>query len=775
MWKKSEVWKNKKFRLLLVLEAILLLFGIVGLIQGDRIVGDESSMKVTINGGEYLEEKQGYYIDGSYGYNGEFLTMWPETLRPGVYRLRLVLEANDNEVSSFEIKSYSDKFRNLLANPVNIYGGAGEQTCQFYVCGAEKNAAITVNYGGGEPLLIKEVQLVRTNGGSRILICLTLAGAFLVNMLVMLFCYMKKYPVPFDRKLVWFGIPALAVLASLPLFVDYMIIGADSIFHWMRIEALAQSIAQGNIPARIEALWLYGHGYANSIFYCDTFLTLPALMRLIGFDMPVAYGTYVFAVNLATAVIAYGCFRGCFQDSRIGMIGSMLYTLAPYRIYNIYNRAAVGEYTAMTFLPLLAYGFYLIFTGDVDEKDYKRCWLLPALGFSGIIQSHVLSCEIAGGFTLLLCLILIKKVLRRQTFLELVKVVMGTIAFSLWYLVPFLDMTVSGQYVFARNSGNLIQNRGILPANIFYTMQSAGSNSRFHEKGLLETEPISLGIAVLFGVAAFWLVRGMLRGKQDRQDRAALTAFFIGVFALIASTSYFPWNAIQSWNRVTGMLVPMLQFPTRLTLVAVICMTFVACAGAATILKRGERFWQNVFLVILCGSALVFSLYQTNDTLMKKGGLLRLYTAEAMGHSGILGGEYLPEGVVRNFGYDSATPSEGVEVLSFEKKNLDTVTRLKVEPGEGERWLELPMLMYKGYRAQDAETGERFEVQAGENQMVRVSLPGGYAGTLHVWYAGMWYWRAAELVSLAALVTVAVLWVKKRILSGHNRRFSAYI
>lgn len=763
MWKKSEVWKNKKFRLLLVLEVILFLIGIVGLIPGDRIVGDESTMRVAVHGGEYLEEKQGYYIDGSYGYNGEFLTMWPETLRPGVYRLRLVLEASDNEVSFFEVKSSTGQFRNLLSNSVNVYGGAGEQTCQFYVCGVEKDAAITVNYSGGEPLLIKKIELVHTNAGSRILICLTLAGALLVNTLFLLFCYMKKYTVPLETKLVWFGIPGLAVLASLPLFVDYMIIGADSIFHWMRIEALAQSIAQGNIPARIESLWLYGHGYANSVFYCDTFLTLPALLRLLGFDMNTAHGTYVFAVNLATAVIAYKCFRGCFQDSRIGMIGSMLYTLAPYRIYNIYNRDALGEYTAMTFLPLLIYGFYQIFTGDVEEKEYKRNWLLPAFGFSGIIQSHVLSCEIVGGFTLLLCLILIKKVLRRQTFLELVKVVAGTIAFSFWFLVPFLDMSMSGKYAFAGNSGNLIQNRGILPANIFYTMQAAGSNSRFHEKGLLETEPIGVGMAVLLGVGAFWLVRSLLREKRDsRLDRAALTAFFIGVFALIASTSYFPWNAIQSWNKVTGMLVPMLQFPTRLTLVAVICMTFVTCVGAAVILKQGEGFWRNAFLVILCGTALVFSLYQTNDILLKKSGLIRLYTAEAMGNSGILGGEYLPEGVVRNFGYDSAVPSGGVEILSFEKKNLDTVTQLKVASGEGEYWVELPMLLYKGYRAQDAETGEGFEVQAGENQMVRVLLPEGYNGTLHVWYAGMWYWRVAELVSLAAALAVIVSGVKKR-------------
>lgn len=62
----------------------------------------------------------------------------------------------------------------------------------------------------------------------------------------------------------------------------------------------------------------------------------------------------------------------------------------------------------MIFLPLLCYGFYLIFAEDTEDKEYRHYWLLPVLGFSGIIQSHVLSCEIAGAFTILLCLLCIR-------------------------------------------------------------------------------------------------------------------------------------------------------------------------------------------------------------------------------------------------------------------------------------------------------------------------------------------------------------------------------
>ena len=51
MWKKSEIWNNKKCRLLLILEIILLTAGIMGLFSEEGIVADESNMEVQVNGG----------------------------------------------------------------------------------------------------------------------------------------------------------------------------------------------------------------------------------------------------------------------------------------------------------------------------------------------------------------------------------------------------------------------------------------------------------------------------------------------------------------------------------------------------------------------------------------------------------------------------------------------------------------------------------------------------------------------------------------------------
>ena len=755
--------KNKKFRVLLLLEAVLLLVALIGSIRGDRTVSSMADMQVTLAEGA-TQEEDGYSVDGSSGVDGTWLTLEGFAMKPGSYCYYISYESEDNAVNKVNIHSAGNIYKELLENELSLYSGKTEASCEVYVTADldPGQVNITVDYYGEGKLTIHDVRLVRTAGTWRMLFVLVLVLSGIVNFLVMLYVSMGKKELSLEKKLVYFGIPALAILSSLPLFVDYIIMGADLGFHLLRIEFLYQSLAQGIFPTRVEPMWLYGHGYANSLFYCDTFLTIPALLRWIGFPMRISYGSYVFLVNLATAIIAYISFRGIFRDGITGMFGSMLYTLAPYRVYNIYNRGAVGEYTAMIFLPLLCYGFYKIFTEDTEKKEYRHYWLLPVLGFSGIIQSHVLSCEIAGGFTILLCLLCIRKVFRKRTFIELVKVVVGTVLANLWFLLPMLDMMLSDKYLYSNNTGTYIQDRGILGAQIFFTMQNAGNNSRFQEYGMTGTEPIYVGMAVLLGIIVYFAIRRQEQENDSAHDRAAKIAFILGIIAILLSTYYFPWDAIKESNSMLGALSTMIQFPTRLTTIAAIAMTLVACTAGYWMLQKKEGILRYAFIAVMCGACILCSMFQTNDLLQTRESPLRLYSMASMGHSGILGAEYLPQGVEWNFYYHDAWPSEGVEVQAFEKENLNTLTTVTTSATDGDYYIDLPMLLYKGYHAKDVATGEKLQVTVGENGHVRTLLPAGYQGTVKVWYSGMWYWRVAEGISLLFWVVVIAREVVQR-------------
>ncbi len=788
-------WRQSRFfRGLLILELALLGAGLLGLLQ-------KSELKA-----EWQEER--LYAPGEESRQ----TTGSVSLPAGVYDLRIQYETTENGRNTVGVRAEGETFYGLLSNDIPLYTGIHERSGLFYLTRHTDRLQAAVYYCGEGDLQIRGIQVYSTNCAARIYLFALILLSVGADLLVLFYLDTEGVFGEMGTKAAFLGIPLTALAASLPLLTDYLIIGADLIFHLLRIEGLAGSIRQGVFPARVESMWLYGHGYANSIFYGDTFLYLPALIRLLGLPVAAAYKIYVAAVNLATALAAYYSFRGCAglavgvgggqgvngqriseqgsafaglaagDYSRIvGLAGSVLYTLSPYRIYNIYNRAAVGEYTAMIFLPLLCYGFYRIFTMDergerkrgteekgatdkedgrksIEERKDRWAWLLLVMGFSGIIQSHTLSCEIVAVFVALLCLIRIRKIFRIRIFISLALAAAGTVVVNLWFLVPLLDMMLADKYYFHRAAGILVQKRGVLASLFFYTMQGAGSSSKYFETGMVGGEPIGLG-AGLLAAAALCLVM-LFAGRLGRiEKKAALTAGLLGLAGLYGSSVYFPWDRLQRMGGLGATLISSLQFPTRITVIPTLCAAFMACLALSGLRGQGKRYaWAGA---CLAGISLLFSMYQTNDILLTKGEFLRLYTTENIGHSAVLGGEYVPEGVeIPLLTYEEATGSEGVEINRFEKKGLSTVTEVAVEDGVGDYYLELPVIFYKGYRAEMG--GEPLALAKGSNGRVRVLLPAGAAGEVRVRYAGMWYWRVSEGISLAGMLGLAAIYIKGR-------------
>ncbi len=118
----------------------------------------------------------------------------------------------------------------MLENELSLYSGRTESSCEIYVTSRLKADEVNIHadyYGTGK-LTIKDIRLVKTTASYRMLLVMFLLGFLLLDSLaIMLYVYMGKYPLALEKKLVYFGIPALAVLASLPVFVDYIMVGAE--------------------------------------------------------------------------------------------------------------------------------------------------------------------------------------------------------------------------------------------------------------------------------------------------------------------------------------------------------------------------------------------------------------------------------------------------------------------------------------------------------------------------------------------------------------------
>lgn len=147
-----------------------------------------------------------------------------------------------------------------------------------------------------------------------------------------------------------------------------------------------------------------GYGYPVSVFYGDFLLYIVAVLRIMGFSIVAADKLYVFIINTGTVIVSYICFSKIFKDDRIAGLTTLVYATVGYRTVCIFVRSAVGEYSAMMFLPLIALAVYRVYMSDDDNwTTYKRNAFIMALGMTGLIGSHILSIEMVVVTLVILC------------------------------------------------------------------------------------------------------------------------------------------------------------------------------------------------------------------------------------------------------------------------------------------------------------------------------------------------------------------------------------
>lgn len=56
--------------------------------------------------------------------------------------------------------------------------------------------------------------------------------------------------------------------------------------------------------------------------------------------------------------------------------------MSPYRLHKYYDLYAVGEYTALTFLPAIAYALWLLYHGEPGKVERRRAMTVLALSYS---------------------------------------------------------------------------------------------------------------------------------------------------------------------------------------------------------------------------------------------------------------------------------------------------------------------------------------------------------------------------------------------------------
>ena len=585
---------------------------------------------------------------------------------------------------------------------------------------------------------------------------------------------------------------AIAFLSCLPVLTGRVPDGSDLRFHYYRIYSIAEGISAGVFPVRIQSGWMNGFGYANGIFYPDAMLYLPAILYCLGIRMDRAYMVMAVFIQCLTAVLSYLGFYGIAR-SRSGrniarfaaLCGSALYTMSLPLLYNLFSMAGVGAAAASAFAPLVLIGMHSIYrNGQADSPAEGRLKgpALLALGMAGMLSNHLMSFLFAFVFLLVYALMCGRRTFRKDTLTGILAAALMAAAATAFVWLPFITERLSMSDMRGSERHWRLMDNAATPAELFATAYSVNTTEfRINVTGLLNAPTRGLGVMslLILVITACILVRMHGRGKDDPDDRMGrlLGCFVLTLLIILVSSTWMPYDAVKAYLPGVYGVIEKIQFPLRVHPAASLLIAYMAVqdillvpeldipAGKDTAAKAAACT-AAAFITVLAVLQGTGYLSQYNNETAPFRYAARMQDLKNY----VSGGEYLPayfdpqatlvpdEGLYDTSAVSAKIISRGYNSISMHVENRAGLPARVV----------FPLTYYPGYRVRAVEDGQaaaaasRVEMDE-KTQRASAVVPAGFAGTVTVYFREPWYWKAAWLVSAAAVVwMLAVLFRKNK-------------
>ena len=760
----------KHFSFILILEMLFLVVLVGACFKEPTVVTMEmneweSSSKLEVK--DYEDGTRGVAeLESTGKVDEEILHSREHTVTPGAYRVTVNYKsACDLEAPSWSVKDSAGKlvlfsYKNssaLSTSTITLDDGARTRTSRLWVRWGKSvdDLQAKVLYNGVGKMTIQNVVLEEFTGWRIVRIFGFLFIFTLLDGCYLLFAHHSVWKLEKESKIKICGLGGIILFTSMLYFTDSLYYGHDLTFHLERMHALAEAFMEGQIPHRIQQNMLNGYGYVNPLFYGELFLSVPALLYCMFVPLQTCYKIYVVILNIATCLISYKCFTKMSKDWKIGMFATFLYTASAYRMIDIFVRADVGEYTAMTFLPLVVYGFWKVYTKEEQEKITISDYLPIVLGLSGILESHVLTCYMLALFIPIFVLLMWRKTFRIKRFLALVKSAVLVVLLNLWFVYPLLESMKMDIKVTQAGTMGFIEKYGITLSQMFGIFHTATGDSIWD--GTKGEMPLTVGIGLMLAVFLFLYI--CIKGQDfevqtDKDYRIARIGFGLGILALFFSSAYCAWDSLAVLNPGISQILGTIQFSWRYLEIATIMLTVVMIFVMKLLLaKKGRRTADIVMLGIVCIALLsegFFLMQYPNEITHKK------YYAESelTGFDVGSGMEYiLRETDVEKLNTREITTSEQVKTTELVTENGQRKLTCENKDGK-EGYADIPVLFYDNYHAFDKKSGEVISLETGENNQIRIILPANYFGTVLVKYQEPFHWRVLEVLLIVTLVSI---------------------
>ena len=571
-----------------------------------------------------------------------------------------------------------------------------------------------------------------------------------------------------DKVIHYIIIIAASLIAAIPL-INLRIYGTDDGYvHMLRIFGMEQILKEQNFPPFIYSKFANGFGYAINLFYSPIVTYGPLFFRIFGLHYYTCLKLFAYSTILISCFTMYNFLYDVSKKREIAILGAVIYAFIPYRLETIFNRFAIGEFTAYIFFPMLFHGLFNLLKGDGKKHYYI------AIAAIGLILTHTISTEYSAIFALLYIVFNFKQLKNKGVIRKIAINVIFILAITTFFTVPLMEHKILGNYVIFNSTSmkslpSDVQNSTIKISQLFKDIGEVN--------GVSFKIGIPLIILTLLGIVSY--------KKVDKNIRSEYITFtVIAMISLAMVTKLFPWiimpkilTTLQFAWRMQAFFEFALSIICAINLyyfIDIICKKSSKNSKDTKVHTKTENLYNMLLLFAIIVIITSMMKIDYNYSYEKEKFLTdEEYETKINEKNSIwsINREYLPEKVdVKKLGKSYLDYRENrVYVLDgnatiINEKKEDLQLEFDIENYKANTILELPYIYYLGYTV-TTEQNEKIQMFESDNGMLAIKLDENIESAhITVKYTGTIIEKVSYLISAISIITFIgyVIYSKKQ-------------
>lgn len=403
-------------------------------------------------------------------------------------------------------------------------------------------------------------------------------------------------------KHLWLAI-LLTIPAMLPLFAPgYFMKAHDARHSIFFLVEFDRSFSAG-------ALWpiwgpdhAVGFGYPTFLLYAPLAYTVGEFFHLLGLGFAAATKATWIVGFLLGATGSYKLARRWFKPS-VALIASLAFTYAPYHLSQIYVRAALAEFMALSVLPWVVFAFIALW-----EDPRRRRAAFAAVGLAALMLFHTVSTltfvPLVGALLIALFLRdaararragrgVLSAVRSPSVRWSAVALILAGLLTCIFMVPMLLERANVAQWQWVKDTYNY-RLHFVYPGQLLNPTWGYGYSVEGPNDGM----SFQVGVAV-FLLAAVGAAALLLR-------RAAAPRAIFGFLLLATAFALLMMLPVSAavWDVLP--LVDLIQFPWRLLAITAFTLSLLAALGAAVLDRsRGSQYLKGSPFVYVFGLAII--------------------------------------------------------------------------------------------------------------------------------------------------------------------------